>query len=78
VHLQQGFPLLFKDFSVGKISSKLMVKLAHQVFSLLIRRDFIDHKTSMITDEDPVRGLLFYWDLGFSLTLHVLTERRGR
>ena len=26
----------------------------------------------MITDEDPLRGLLFYQDLGFSLTLHVL------
>ena len=35
----------------------------------------IDYKTSMITDEDPLRGLLFYWDLGFSHTLHVLKER---
>jgi len=25
----------------------------------------------MITDEDPLRGLLFYLDLGFSHTLHV-------
>ena len=33
----------------------------------------------MITDEDPLRGLLFYYDLGFSHTLHVLKEgiRRG-
>ena len=31
-------------------------------------RQFIDYKTSMITDEDPLRGLLFYWDLGFSHT----------
>jgi len=23
-------------------------------------REFIDYKTSMITDEDPLRGLLFY------------------
>jgi len=30
-----------------------------------------DYKTSMITDEDPLRGLLFYRDLGFSHTLHV-------
>ena len=29
----------------------------------------MDYKTSMITDEDPLRGLLFYWDLGFSHTL---------
>ena len=29
----------------------------------------------MITDEDPLRGLLFYWNLGFSHTLHVLKER---
>ena len=26
----------------------------------------IDYKTSMITGEDPLRRLLFYWDLGFS------------
>jgi len=32
----------------------------------------------MITDEDPLRGLLFYEDLGFSHTLHVLKERRRR
>ena len=40
-------------------------------------REFLDHKTSMITDEDPLRDLLFYSDLGFSQTepfLHVLTE----
>jgi len=36
-------------------------------------REFIDYTTSMITDEDPLQGLLFYWDLGFSHTLHVLT-----
>ena len=24
------------------------------------RREFIDYKTSMITDSDPLRGLLFY------------------
>jgi len=36
------------------------------------RRELIDHKTSMITDEDPLRGLLFYYDLGFSHTAHVL------
>ena len=23
-------------------------------------REFIDYKTSMVTDEDPLRGLLFY------------------
>ena len=40
--------------------------------------EFIDHKASMITDDDPLRGLLFYQDLGFSLTLHVLQERRRR
>ena len=32
----------------------------------------------MITDEDPLRGLLFCWDLGFSHALHVLKERRRR
>ena len=31
----------------------------------------------MITDVDPLRGLLFYQDLGFSLTLHVLLKRSG-
>ena len=35
-------------------------------------REFIDYKTSMIVDEDPLRGLIFYKDLGFSPTLHVL------
>ena len=28
-------------------------------------REFIDYKTSMITDQDPLRGLLFYKDLVF-------------
>ena len=32
----------------------------------------------MTTDEDPLRGLLFNWDPGFSRTLHVLKERRRR
>jgi len=32
----------------------------------------------MITDEDPLRGLLFCQGLGFSLTLHVLKERSRR
>ena len=41
-------------------------------------REFIDFKTSMITVEDPLRFFLFHWDLGFSLTLHVLNERRPR
>ena len=31
-------------------------------------KEVIDYKTSMITDEDPLRGLLFYQDLGFSHT----------
>ena len=26
----------------------------------LNEREFIDYKTSMITDDDPLRGLLFY------------------
>ena len=39
------------------------------------QREFIDYKTSMITDEDPLRGLLFYQDLGFSHTLHVLKDQ---
>ena len=25
-------------------------------------REFIDYTTSRITDEDPLRGLVFYWD----------------
>jgi hypothetical protein len=41
------------------------------------RGEFIDYKTSLITDEDPLRRLLFYWDLGFSHTLHILKEARG-
>ena len=40
-------------------------------------RECIDYMTSMITDEDPLRGLLFYKDLGLSHTLHVLKERRN-
>jgi len=35
-------------------------------------REFIDYMISMITDEDALRGMLFYWDLGFSHALHVL------
>ena len=35
-------------------------------------REFIDYKISMITDEDPLRGLFFSQDLGFSHALHVL------
>ena len=37
--------------------------------------EFIDYTISIITDEDPLRGLLVYWDLGFSHTLHVLVPR---
>ena len=33
-------------------------------------------ETSMNTDEDPLRGLLFYQDLGFAHTLHVYTSGR--
>ena len=32
----------------------------------------------MITEEDPLWGLLFYWDPGFSHTLDVLKERRRK
>jgi len=46
----------------------------------LILREFLDDQTSMITAEDPLRdslrGLLFYSDLDFSHTLHVLAEMR--
>ena len=35
----------------------------------------MDYETSMITDEDPKRELLFYWNLVFSLTLHILQEK---
>ena len=42
----------------------------------LFGREFIYYKASMIIDEDPLWGLLFYYDLGFSHTLHVLAERR--
>ena len=41
-------------------------------------REFIDYKTSMITNEDPLRGLLFYQDLGFCHTLHVLKSMSGQ
>ena len=30
----------------------------------------------IISDEDPLRGSLFCWDLGFSHTLHLFKERR--
>jgi len=41
-------------------------------------RDFIDYKTSMITDEDLLRGLLFYLDLGILHTRHLLNEMYER
>ena len=41
-------------------------------------REFIDYKTSMVTDEDPLRGLLFYQSRAFSHTLHVLNDMRRR
>ena len=41
-------------------------------------REFIDYKTSKITDEDSLRGLMFDQDLGFSHTLHARKERRRR
>jgi len=31
----------------------------HYIY-VYIEREFIDYKTSMITDQDPLRGLLFY------------------
>ena len=40
--------------------------------SCALQRQFIDYKTSMITGEDPLRGLLFYQALGFSHTLRAL------
>ena len=42
------------------------------------KKEYLDYKNSMITGEDPLRGLLFYWDLSFSHTLHVLEERRRK
>ena len=41
-------------------------------------REFVEYKTSMITDEDPLRGLLFCQDLGFFNTVHVPKKRRRR
>ena len=41
------------------------------------RRELIDHTTSMITDGDPLRGLLFYSHLGFSHTLHFSKKGDG-
>ena len=41
-------------------------------------RECIDYKNSMNIDEDPLRGMLSYLDLGFSHTLHVLDEKRRR
>jgi len=29
-------------------------------FGVWLMREFIDYTTSMITDEEPLRGLLFY------------------
>ena len=47
-----------------------------KVFAIL--SFFFDCKTSMITDEDLLRGLSLYWDLSCSLTLHVPEEMRRR
>ena len=38
----------------------MMMKSSRGVASVALRREFIYYKTSMITDEDPLRGLLFY------------------
>ena len=45
-----------------------------KIYALDLDEEFIDHKTSIITDEDLLRGLLFYKDLGLSHALHVLTD----
>ena len=49
-----------------KLNSRESGSIANAVFDrVLTGRGCIDHKTSMITDEDPPRGLLFYWDQMF-------------
>ena len=40
--------------------------------------DFIDSRTSMLKDSEPLQGLLFSQDLGFSHILHVLKGGRRR
>ena len=39
-----------------------------------VQVELVDYKTSMITDEDPQRGLLSYQDLGFAHTRHFLQK----
>ena len=56
--------------SRNKQSSGVSVELVSPLARFQPRTEeteFIDYKTSMITDEDPLRGLLFYQDLGFSI-----------
>ena len=62
--------------SVPRLSGKLRPALLLTSSSFV--GQFIDYKTSMVTDEDPLRGFFFYWDLAFFHTLHVLEERRRR
>ena len=38
----------------------LALRLQRVLQSRVSERECIDYKTSMITDEDPLRGLLFY------------------
>ena len=44
----------------------------------LDEREFTDYKTSMITDDDPLRGLLCFWDLGFTHTLELEAQAQVR
>ena len=62
--------------SVPRLSGKLRPALLLTSSSFV--GQFIDYKTSMVTDEDPLRGFCFYWDLAFFHTLHVFKERRRR
>jgi len=45
--------------------------VSHVEFDEFEKEEIIDYETSMITDKDPLRGLLFFQDLGVSHTLHV-------
>ena len=60
-----------KGVSLGRVGRNYNLKLKdlkdkRPDLELYLERGFIDYKTSMITDEDPLRGLMFCWDLVFS------------
>ena len=56
VSYERGTPVVNHDSACSVLSGATVVVWCAEV----VWREFIDYQTSMITDEDPLRGLLFY------------------